>query len=373
MSTVADIIGKVSQDIRSQLAVTGTGEAILIDYTNRIHKQILRFSRWDFILSEPQYFMTYQGQTDYWIGTGAPPEGQVNTGLVLTDVDRIQDNSVWDLSNYKQLKSVGRQPVAPQQMYRSGQSRPGLPATFWQNHNDPFTLHIYPGPSNSNPYQPYPATPILSATVSGGSLPLRTYFVRTTFVDSNGGESVGSDIESSWVPAAGKLLSVISPNIDWPYTDTGIQYGHYNVYAGTQEGGETLQNVSPIAIGTNWTEPSTGLTNTGQSVPTASTIAQMGGYIIRFNYYKDRVVLTSTSDTLQIPDDYEDVVVHGVNAYAFKFLGLPEQASESMSAYKSGCTEMVWDKNLFPKPDFMRPDPSTYVNQQEMGILPPFF
>jgi len=92
MSTVADIIGKVSQDIRSQLAVTGTGEAILIDYTNRIHKQILRFSRWDFILSEPQYFMTYQGQTDYWIGTGAPPEGQVNTGLVLTDVDRIQDN-----------------------------------------------------------------------------------------------------------------------------------------------------------------------------------------------------------------------------------------------------------------------------------------
>lgn len=139
------------------------------------------------------------------------------------------------------------------------------------------------------------------------------------------------------------------------------------------EGFETLQNIAPVLVGTNWTEPTTGLTTTGPMPPTQSTIAQMGGYIIGFRYYKTRLSLSSLTDVLQVPEDYDDIIVQGVQYLAWKLLGKAAEAQASQQAYRSGLTEMVWDKNLFPDNDFIRPDGGTHVNQQILGYLPPFF
>lgn len=368
MSQVKDIINRVSQDIRLQLSAgqNTPGQPILIDYTNRIHKQMLRFSRWQFILSEPLTFMTVKGQTDYWLGPlGECPIGIVNTKLNLQDVDRIKKDEVRDLSNVRKLGSQGAQPIGLGLNTRAGQSRQGVPAAFWQDHNDPNILHLYPAADNSNPFQPVPASPILTSS-AGGALSARTEYYRITFVDSAGGESTGSSVSVSIYVPANMLATVVSPSLLYDFTSQGIQYGFYNVYGGPIEGGETLQNVTPIPLGTNWTEPTSGLTTTGVSVPTMNTIAPMGGYIIQFRYYKDRVLLTTVNDFLQIPDDYEDVVVQGVLALSWKFLEKPQQASASYDAYKGGLTEMVWDKNLFPDTDFVRPDPASYVNSQRI-------
>lgn len=382
-SSVETIIDKVSQDIRLQLsaAVSTAGQPILIDYVNRTHKQVLRFSRWGFLLAEVQYFMTAFGQTDYWIGPkNALPEYMVDTGLHLYDVDKLKKDEVRDFSNDRSLKPLGAQPLGPNLNSRSGQTRPGQPAVFYQDNNDPNILHIWPGADNQNPYMPSPEPPILQNTLVGGALVQRTYNVRITFVDSIGGESAGSSVSTFVTIPANQLLTVVSPRLLFTQTSSGVVYSSYNVYASmgstlnqNTEGFETLQNATPILLGTNWTEPTSGLITTGNSVPTASTIAQMGGYIIGFRYYKDRLSLTDITQVLQTPEDYDDIIVQGVQFLSWKFLGKKELAEASQQAYRSGLTEMVWDKNLFPDNDFVRPDNATHVNQQILGYLPPFF
>ena len=373
--TVQQVIDKASQDVRLQVASTvGSITAIaLIDYADRIQKQMLRFSRWHFIVSEPQYFMTTFGQTDYWIGAALSlPNGTVDSGLHLTDVDRLQLNSVRDMSNDRLLIGLKSQPLGPTLNFQSGESRPGLPAVFWHDHNDPFVLHLYPGANNENTFTPFPQPPILSTSVSG-ALPLREYFVRTTFVDSVGGESAGSSVTSSSYVPANSVITVATPTLLFNKTANGVTYSSYNIYASTTEGSETLQNTSPIALGTNWTEPTSGLTTTGASIPSTSTIAEMEGYIIQFRYYKSRITLNSAGQFIQIPDDYVDVMVHGIQSLAWKLIGRSQEASETAALYRAGLTEMIWDKNLFPATDFIRPDQASFVNDQLNGYIPPFF
>lgn len=379
--TVETVIGMVSQDIRLQLSALGSpGQAILIDYVNRIHKQMLRFSRWGFLLSSTEYFMTTFGQTDYWIGAlGTGPTGMVDTGLNLTNVDKIKKDEVRDFSNDRTLKGLGAQPIGPALNFRSGQARLSQPANFVQDWNDPNVLHIYPASDNSNPYQPVPSPPGLTIATAG-SLPQRTYYVRITALDSIGGESMPSSVSAYITIPANSVLVVNTPSFYFTSNTYGIQYNKYNVYAAeasslsaSAEGTETLQTASGVSIGTDWQEPNSGLTTNGKNPPTASTIAQLGGYIIGFRYYIDRLTLNSTGQSLQIPNDYTDVLVQGVNYLAWKFLGKSEEAQAANQAYQSGLTEMIWDKNLFPDNDFIRPDGGSYVNQQILGYLPPFF
>jgi RHS repeat-associated protein len=94
-----------------------------------------------------------------------------------------------------------------------------------------------------------PAAPALSQ-VSGGTLGAATYYVKVTYL-VNGAESPSSP-ESSLSVAANNLLQVSSPASVAGATG-------YNVYVATTSGGEVLQNASPIALGTSWTEPATGL------------------------------------------------------------------------------------------------------------------
>jgi hypothetical protein len=341
-----------------------------VDYCNRIQKEMLRFSRWHFFLSEPQYFMTAFGQSKYWLGPkDSCPPGQVNTGLNLTDVDYLDSKSVCDISNDQQLGQQGGQPLGPSLNKRSGQTRPGQPKVFWQDHNDPFTLNIFPGANNDNTFAPYPDPSILSS-VPGGALAQRTYFVRLTLVDTLGGESIGSSESTSLVINANNLISVTSPYLQFNKTANGVTYAFYNVYATSgQEGTETLQNVSPIAIGINWQEPTTGLTTTGVIVPGNSTLAQMLGFIITFRYYKARTTLTNVDQVVLIPDDYIDVMVNGISALGWKLLQRADDASACQQLFKAGMTQMVWDKNLSNN-SFIRPDPASFSNQQILGELP---
>lgn len=365
---VSDIIAKVSQDIRQQIGVTDNtpDQTMLVDYTNRIHKQMLRFSKWPFMQSEPQFFLTSKGQTDYWIGASKDlPLGIVDTGLNLPDVLQINKQSMIDTSNNRQITYLGGQPYGPQLNFRTGQTRVGLPAVFYQDLNDPNILHVFPGADNRNNFQPVPATPILTATV-GGALPLRTYFVQVTFVDSSSGESTGSSISAKIIVPANELLTVVTPTIPLNKASSGVLYNQYNVYAAVTEGSETRQTASPIAMGANWTEPNTGLISSGPSIPNQNTLEPINAYIIKFRYFKQRLELVEATDYLQIPSNYQDIVVAGVSALAWKIIGRDSDAQASYEAYKGGMTEMIWDKNQFPDTDFIRPDPTSYVNQQNM-------
>lgn len=102
-------------------------------------------------------------------------------------------------------------------------------------------------PSGSTP----PLAPSLSTT-SGGSLAAQIVYVQLTYVGTNSAETLASPQTGPFAVAASNLFVVASPATSPNQTD-------YNVYAGTSPTALTLQNASPIAIGTNWTEPTGGL------------------------------------------------------------------------------------------------------------------
>jgi len=141
------------------------------------------------------------------------------------------------------------------------------------------------------------------------------------------------------------------------------------------EGSETLQNASgPISFGNDWTEPLTGLTTTGKSTPITNTMQPMGAYVIKFEYYKNRAKLTTADQFLQVPDDYLDVVIAGVSAYAYKIMGKPQDAGMQWGLFQEGLKSMIADKNQFPEGvEYIRADSNTYVNTQILGYLDPFF
>ena len=105
-----------------------------------------------------------------------------------------------------------------------------------------------------------PAAPVL-ASVAGGTIAATTYFVKVTYVTPLG-ETVAS-VESSLAVALDYLLVV-----DSPVAESGAT--SYNVYVSTTTGTETKQNSVAIAIGTNWTEPTTGLI-AGAALPASNT------------------------------------------------------------------------------------------------------
>ena len=96
-----------------------------------------------------------------------------------------------------------------------------------------------------------PAAPVLGM-VSGGALAAARYYVTVTYVTSLG--ETPASAESVMYCSAGTLLTVASP----PADPQGLATG-WNVYAATASGAEKLQNGSPVAIGTGWTEPASGL------------------------------------------------------------------------------------------------------------------
>lgn len=94
-----------------------------------------------------------------------------------------------------------------------------------------------------------PAGATLSSSVAG-SLSATTYYVRITYMTAYG-ESPTSLETNEAVPSNSVLV------VDSPSAMTGAT--GWNVYVGTTSGTETLQNSTPLSIGSNWTEPTSGL------------------------------------------------------------------------------------------------------------------
>ncbi len=131
--------------------------------------------------------------------------------------------------------------------------------TFFNFARDGSQFYYYPDSTNSAP----PAAPALSA-VAGGTLAAATYYAKVTYVGPNG-ETLAS-AESTLAVAANNLLKITSP------AASGNATG-YNVYVSKDPGGsgnETKQNTSAISIGTDWTEPATGLIS-GATPPGSTT------------------------------------------------------------------------------------------------------
>lgn len=111
---------------------------------------------------------------------------------------------------------------------------------------------------------PAPLAPVLSM-VAGGALAATPYFIRITYVTPNG--ETACSLEATLRAPANTLLQITSPNPDANAIATG-----WNVYAGTSSFSGTLQNASPIAIGTGWTLPASGLIAGGAAPAYASIV-----------------------------------------------------------------------------------------------------
>lgn len=140
------------------------------------------------------------------------------------------------------------------------------------------------------PGTPAPAGPTLGQ-VAGGALTGVTYFAVVTYVNSLG-ETTGVN-EASLAVATNFVLTVASPAAPTQGRASG-----YNVYVSTTTGTETKQNATPIAIGTAWTEPTSGLI-TGSSLPSGSTAGPPDGTIERLACGKTVTALTLTANSGQ--------------------------------------------------------------------------
>jgi hypothetical protein len=107
-----------------------------------------------------------------------------------------------------------------------------------------------------------PGTPA-PTTVAGGALGAQTIFTKITYV-SPSGETTASAEAGPTAVTASHLLQVPSP------AAAGNATG-WNVYCATSAGAEVLQNAVPIAIGTAWTEPASGLVTGTAAPPGANT------------------------------------------------------------------------------------------------------
>lgn len=365
-TTVSQIVTSATTDIMNQI---GTNHPILLDYANRISLDILRATKWDFLESDVQTFLTRQGVTAYWIGAaGAAPTGTYDTGLNLTNIKWVKHGSVYDRSNFKTLGSVTEAPVSAVLSYTDGTSRPGRPSVYRNNVDTPFVLNIYPAPDQQNQQSPQPEPPLVSV-VAGGALPARTYNLVTTFVDGLGGESTAAAYSTPLYIPANFLAVVQSPTTLVTTNDAGVPYNKYNVYASAisnQPQNATLQTVSPISIGTNWTEPISGLTTTGVNPPSFNGTATFNGYVLQFRYYQLETAITSFSQVIQVPDRYIDVMIAGVNWLCLKFLGRQQDALDWFGVYRTGMVSMIRDRNQQNRfADYISPDPSSLG-----GMLP---
>ena len=135
-----------------------------------------------------------------------------------------------------------------------------------------------------------PAAPSPSQ-VAGGSIGATTYFAKVTLISPSGETTVSS--EASLAVSASNLLKIASP------AAAGNATG-FNVYAATSSGAETLQNASPIVLGTPWTEPVGGLI-AGASAPAANTT----GWDV-FNIFVPDVIAAAAYITGTIDSGFDD-------------------------------------------------------------------
>jgi hypothetical protein len=147
------------------------------------------------------------------------------------------------------------------------------PCSGTGSYEENYTTNGAPAPPYTGFLSP-PSQPIIHTT-AGGSLPPRTEYYQLTYVNNNG-ETTPSP-ETAITLAGNHLAVVVSPGANANATG-------YNVYASLTSAQEVIQNDNPVDIGTNWTEPTSGLT-LGQSV-SISMIGSADPQVTAINVYR---------------------------------------------------------------------------------------
>ena len=203
------------------------------------------------------------------------------------------------------------------------------------------------------PSQPPQAPDPVLSSVAGGALAATTYYVRTTWVvetqDGNIYESLPSNEVSLPVGANNLLVVQSPPPLPMPYmllgwnvyvattASTGEGYGA-GPYGGIPYGGgaglffvsETLQNLTMLAIGANWQEPTSGLI-LGVSPPST------WGTVLVFNFpgrefpYSNRDA--KASDNFSVDGVEQSIVWYVDNILDFR-----------LPAIQSGADASAWDQ-----------------------------
>lgn len=482
-----NIVNAAIQDSQNQT----TNRTALYDYTDRVHQRILRESKWRFLLSDPQVFVTMPGVGSYTLVSGTPPAGAFPTNNQLTNFLNIAPGSVFNLSTWTKLEEDDDAETTLNYIInRDGSLRYGYPRTYSNSIANPGTITLKPVPDDQNLYYPIPETPFVTY-VQGGSLPERIYWGVVTFQDNFQGESTQCAIPFTIAIPAGYLLQVTSPNPAMGgISGNQAIYGWWNVYVGAVQNNYNRQNVAPINIGTNWTEGVLGIntgtlavpsmtplppinndtflaiTNTGfletinygtpvlpsfwaledtsgnwwevttnsaghlitQSIaqtpattnvytaiyltdtsaistwkitvttggqltatvfttppttaaingqpPATSTIQPLNAYVIQFRYYMQRNQIVNPTDVLQIPYQYKDIVIAGVNYLTARYsnvgraTGVNQSVLDYKAEFEAGLMQIRRDlKAQFRKVDFISPDTVTqYQVGNQQGI-----
>lgn len=121
-------------------------------------------------------------------------------------------------------------------------------------------------------------------TRGGASGPgAQTVYYWITYVNGAGETTVSNGSGATGIASTtttGQVSTIASP------AASGGSVTGYNVYASTTNAstGSVKQNASPVAIGTNWTEPNSGITGSGLGPPSSNT-AQISGEMAAGNGY----------------------------------------------------------------------------------------
>lgn len=305
MSTVQQIIDGCSQDIRKILNSGDAGDQVaLIDYTNRTQLQLLRASRWRFLLSGVLQFQTVAGVTDYWIGaTGAAP------------------------STTYTLSAAAPDPNGNRNTVYTGTALGNLLGSY------EVTISGFVNAANNGQFIVVSSSPT-SVTVNNPNGVAETHAASLQITIPDTGLNITN-------------LGVVKPGTVFDRTNFRRLYP-------TDE--------APLGPGfASSNRP--GLYRSDKSTPGILSIypPSQGGYAIEFRYFFAKPQLSALSDTLLIIDDYKDVVIAGVNYFANLYLREDYNDAQVWKAiFEEGIAGMHRDHNLFPRgQEFISPDPAS--------------
>lgn len=110
--------------------------------------------------------------------------------------------------------------------------------------------------------------------------------------------------------------------------------------------------------------------------PQSPTIQPLNAYVIQFRYYQSRAVISAPTDVLQIPYNYKDIVIAGVNYLSQLYIDRNDNRQPSAKTliwkkeFDEGLAQIRRDLRVsFRKVDYIAPDPQTqYVAANQQGI-----
>ena len=154
--TLQDVIQCASLLLRGVLnpidgATAPTDLLLLTQFANSIHLDLLRHSRWAFLLSSPMTFLTTPTvansgilNNSYWLGAGEQnPNLTIDTTLNLLSIDVIKRDTVIDRTHQRRLANTELQPISEAFL------QPGNPRLYEVLSNAPSVITLWPPPKDA--------------------------------------------------------------------------------------------------------------------------------------------------------------------------------------------------------------------------------